>query len=157
MQVIIANANNIADSRRGGGGVPSTQKKNLYPRLMITTKYQSSYNVGVWRTRILLAFPIGVKWNTRNTIHDLSHTKTRALHHQANLQPISPSKIRTCTTDQSEGLNHQPKLGCVSPSKLRACMMYHQANWGPSLTVQSKGLYHRPKWGVCLTDQSEGR
>ena len=24
---------NIADSRRGGGGVPSTQKKNLYPRL----------------------------------------------------------------------------------------------------------------------------
>ena len=35
MQVIIANANNIADSRRGGG--PSTQKKNLYPRLPIYT------------------------------------------------------------------------------------------------------------------------
>ena len=32
MQVIIANANNIADSRRGGGG-PSTQKSPLYPRL----------------------------------------------------------------------------------------------------------------------------
>ena len=32
MQVIIANANNIADSRRGGGS-PSTQKK-LYPRLL---------------------------------------------------------------------------------------------------------------------------
>ena len=39
MQVIIANANNIADSRRGGGGGgggPSTQKKPLYPRLGIT-------------------------------------------------------------------------------------------------------------------------
>ena len=37
MQVIIANANNIADSRRGGGG-PSTQKQPLYPRLQYYLK-----------------------------------------------------------------------------------------------------------------------